>query len=114
MSPRRHSLRLALSRVRAARTVATQCDVRYGSDEWVSGLLRRVRSQLCRDIEPVRDGRGSRAIGYALESHFVPGRTSFARPGSGGVGQTGAPFGCVLLVWRRTSLEGDEGELHRI
>ncbi len=36
-----------------------------------------------------------------LRSFFLPGRTAFARPGSGGVGQNGAPFGCVLLVWKR-------------
>lgn len=48
-----------------------------------------------RDVEPHRDRRG------VLTTHFLPGRTSFARPGSGGVGQSGAPFGCVLLVWRR-------------
>ncbi len=46
-------------------------------------------------IEPHRDRGG------LLRSHFLPGRTAFARPGSGGVGQSGAPFGCVLLVWRR-------------
>jgi phage N-6-adenine-methyltransferase len=43
-----------------------------------------------------------RADGWTLTTHFLPGRTAFARPGSGGVGQSGAPFGCVLLVWRRT------------
>lgn len=54
-----------------------------------------------RDVEPFRDRHA--ACDYAtLRAHFLPGRTSFARPGSGGVGQSGAPFGCVLLVWRRT------------
>lgn len=53
------------------------------------------------DVEPFRDGRTLRH-GATLRSHFLPGRTAFARPGSGGVGQSGAPFGCVLLVWRRT------------
>lgn len=48
-----------------------------------------------RKVEPFRDR------GASLRSHFLPGRTSFARPGSGGVGQSGSPFGCVLLVWRR-------------
>lgn len=47
-----------------------------------------------RHVEPYRDGRG------LISTHFLPGRTAFARPGSGGVGQSGAPFGCVLLVWR--------------
>lgn len=51
-----------------------------------------------RDVEPRRDGRGWRV----LWTYNLPGRTAFARPGSGGVGQSGAPFGCVLLVWRRT------------
>ncbi len=50
-----------------------------------------------RDVEPWRD----RAVD-GLRSYYLPGRTAFARPGSGGVGQSGAPFGCVLLVWRRT------------
>jgi phage N-6-adenine-methyltransferase len=48
-----------------------------------------------RKVEPFRDR------GASLRAHFLPGRTAFARPGSGGVGQSGAPFGCVLLVWRR-------------
>jgi len=54
-------------------------------------------------IEPHRDRGPVESCGaYAqLDTHFLPGRTSFARPGSGGVGQSGAPFGCVLLVWRR-------------
>ena len=52
-------------------------------------------------IEPHRDGRAERVPGVTLAAHFLPGRTAFARPGSGGVGQSGAPFGCVLLVWRR-------------
>lgn len=49
-----------------------------------------------RDVEPYRDGRAA----GRLSTHFLPGRTAFARPGSGGVGQAGAPFGCVLLVFR--------------
>lgn len=48
-----------------------------------------------RDVEPLRDRGGE------LRTHFLPGRTPFARPGSGGVGQSGSPFGCVLLVWRQ-------------
>jgi len=53
-----------------------------------------------RDVEPYRDGRHAKTGRF--ETHFLPGRTAFARPGSGGVGQSGAPFGCVLLVWRRS------------
>jgi phage N-6-adenine-methyltransferase len=50
-------------------------------------------------VEPFRDRDD--ACSYAsLRVHFLPGRTAFARPGSGGVGQSGAPFGCTLLVWR--------------
>lgn len=45
-------------------------------------------------IEPRRDRDEQ------LRSFFLPGRTEFARPGSGGVAQSGSPFGCVLLVWR--------------
>lgn len=61
-------------------------------------------------IEPFRDGHdwgegrplmAANAPPIELTSHFLPGRTSFARPGSGGLGQSGAPFGCVLLIWRR-------------
>ena len=48
-------------------------------------------------IEPNR-----REFGGCIESHFLPGRTEFARPGSNGVGQAGTPFGTVLLIWRRT------------
>lgn len=54
-----------------------------------------------RDVEPHRDG-GELRHGLALRTHFLPGRTAFARPGSGDAGQSGAPFGCVLLVWRRS------------
>lgn len=55
-----------------------------------------------RNIEPFRDwgGEGPAHV-PTLRTYFLPGRTSFARPGSGGVGQSGSPFGCVLLVWRR-------------
>jgi len=50
-----------------------------------------------REIEPYRDDNYPV---QELRTHFLPGRTAFARPGSGGVGQSGSPFGCVLLVWR--------------
>lgn len=56
---------------------------------------RTEQSWWQRWVEPHRDRGG------CLTTRFLPGRTSFARPGSGGVGQSGAPFGCVLLVWRR-------------
>lgn len=52
-------------------------------------------------VEPYRDRRARHPSNAKLETYFLPGRTAFARPGSGGVGQSGAPFGCVLLVWRR-------------
>lgn len=54
-----------------------------------------------REIEPYRDGRITDERPLGLRTHFLPGRTSFARPGSGGIGQAGTPFGCVLLVWDR-------------
>lgn len=69
----------------------------------ISMLIPATRTEQAwwgREIEPYRDGRESRH-GATLTSHFMPGRTSFARPGSGGVGQSGSPFGTVLLVWRR-------------
>jgi len=71
------------------------------ADRTIAMLLPAIKTEQSwwqRDVEPHRDGRGQRV----LATHFVPGRTAFARPGSGGVGQDGAPFGCVLLVWRRT------------
>jgi phage N-6-adenine-methyltransferase len=46
-------------------------------------------------VEPVRDR------GASLRTWFLPGRTSFALPGSGGKAQQGSPFGCVLLTWGR-------------
>lgn len=64
---------------------------------------RTEQSWWQREIEPHRDGAKSKVDGVALSTRFLPGRTSFARPGSGGVGQSGAPFGCVLLIWRRIS-----------
>lgn len=54
-----------------------------------------------RDVEPIRDRRDM-PNRPSLRTIFLPGRTAFARPGSNGVGQAGAPFGCVLLVFRRT------------
>lgn len=51
-------------------------------------------------VEPHRDRPVvSGAIG--LRTHFLPGRQSFALPGSGGIGIGSPPFGVVLLVWRR-------------
>lgn len=54
-------------------------------------------------VEPRRDrdfgniGRGR------LTTHFLPGRTRFGHPGNPeGVGVGSPPFGCVLLVWRRS------------
>lgn len=65
----------------------------------IAMLLPAIRTEQPwwqRFVEPERDQPGG-----ILRTYFLPGRTSFARPGSGGVGQSGAPFGCVLLVWRR-------------
>lgn len=53
-------------------------------------------------VEPFRDDN------YPVQeftTHFMAGRTAFARPGSGGVGQSGGPFGCVLCVWRREPMK---------
>lgn len=72
--------------------------IRAGTVSVVAMLIPATRTEQAwwqKDVEPHRDRRG------VLRSYFLPGRTSFARPGSGGVGQSGAPFGCVLLVWRR-------------
>lgn len=62
-------------------------------------------------VEPARDGRrvthGHRLYLLAqkatLETHFLPGRTRFGLPGNPrGSGVGSPPFGCVLLVWRRS------------
>lgn len=86
-------------------------EINAGRAEVIAMLLPAIKTEQPwwqRDVEPYRDGRGSER----LSTFFVPGRTSFARPGSGGVGQSGAPFGCVLLVWRpRVSLP--EPKKHR-
>lgn len=51
-------------------------------------------------VEPVRDGKSRRML---LTTHFLPGRTRFGHPGNPeGVGVGSPPFGCVLLVWRRS------------
>lgn len=72
--------------------------------ERVAMLLPAIKTEQPwwqRDIEPFRD-RSHTCSFASLRSYFLPGRTAFARPGSGGIGQSGAPFGCVLLVWRRS------------
>lgn len=53
-------------------------------------------------VEKHRDGRCSLAPGYVLETHFQQGRAAFAAPGTNGEPIKGSPFGCVLLVWRRS------------
>lgn len=49
-------------------------------------------------IEPHRD-QGDRPL---LRTYFQPGRAAFAAPGTDGEPVKGSPFGCVLLVWRRS------------
>lgn len=71
---------------------------------------RTEQSWWVRDVEPHRDGRGA----GQLATHFLPGRTAFARPGSGGVGQSGAPFGCVLLVFVGAGWKPKKRKLHII
>lgn len=54
-------------------------------------------------VEPFRDGRFAAFSEALFETHFLPGRTRFGHPGNPeGVGVGSPPFGCVLLVWRRT------------
>ena len=48
-------------------------------------------------VEPFRDLPAN----GILRTYFQPTRAAFAYPGSGGVGQKGSRFGCVLLVFRR-------------
>jgi phage N-6-adenine-methyltransferase len=50
------------------------------------------------NVEPHRD-MGDRPT---LRTYFQPGRAAFAAPGTNGEPINGSPFGCVLLVWRRT------------
>lgn len=58
-------------------------------------------------VERRRDGRnrvedinGERVL---LTTHFLPGRVKFGHPGNrDAVGVGSPPFGCVLLVWRRS------------
>lgn len=54
-------------------------------------------------IEPFRDRCGDRMKGMEpiITTHYLPGRTSFAYPGSGGVPKKGASFGCVLVIFER-------------
>lgn len=76
----------------------TWAELRAGRVSVVAMLIPGTRTEQKwwqRDVEPLRDR------GAELRTHFLPGRTPFARPGSGGVGQSGSPFGCVLLVWRQ-------------
>ncbi len=54
-------------------------------------------------VEPFRDGRGSHALGYQMEPRCQSGRAAFAAPGTNGEPIKGSPFGCVLLVWRRSA-----------
>lgn len=62
-------------------------------------------------VEPVRDGRhpghGHRLtllVAMArLTTYFIPSRVRFGHPGNrDGVKVGSPPFGCVLLVWRRS------------
>lgn len=54
-------------------------------------------------VEPWRDSSLDRFDGVEFQTHFLPGRTRFGHPGNPeGVGVGSPPFGCVLLVWRRT------------
>ena len=49
-------------------------------------------------VEPNRDLRGGE-----LATHFLPTRVKFGHPGNPkGIGVGSPPFGCVLLVWRRS------------
>jgi hypothetical protein len=80
--------------------VKAWAEMNAGNVDLVAMLIPATRTEQLwwqRDVEPYRDGRAA----GRLWSYFLPGRTSFARPGSGGVGQAGTPFGCVLLVFRR-------------
>ena len=53
-------------------------------------------------VEPKRDVALT-FNGASLRTCFLPGRTRFGHPGNPkGVGVGSPPFGCVLLVWRRS------------
>lgn len=56
-------------------------------------------------VEPYRDfwRPGLTANREGLSTHFLPSRVRFGHPGNrDGVGVGSPPFGCVLLVWRRS------------
>lgn len=56
-------------------------------------------------VEPHRDRPSPFCADRGIEftTHFLPGRTRFGHPGNPeGVGVGSPPFGCVLLVWRRS------------
>lgn len=53
-------------------------------------------------VEPFRRN-GCHGPWLTLTDYFLPGRTRFGHPGNPeGVGVGSPPFGCVLLVWRRS------------
>lgn len=62
----------------------------------------RTEQQWWQDhVELYRDGRDLPHVG--LTTHFLPGRVKFGHPGNlHAVGVGSPPFGCVLLVWRRS------------
>jgi phage N-6-adenine-methyltransferase len=79
--------------------VKAWAELRARNVDVVAMLIPATRTEQSwwqREVEPKRDHFTS-----PLKTYFLPGRTPFARPGSMGVGQSGTPFGCVLLVWRR-------------
>jgi len=62
---------------------------------WWQGHVERSRDGFMDEIWPQLPAR--------LTTHFLPGRTRFGHPGNPeGVGVGSPPFGCVLLVWRKS------------
>lgn len=71
---------------------------------WWQDLVEGERDRPRIIIEPGWPvGQWARAGYRELRSHFLPGRVKFGHPGNReAVGVGSPPFGCVLLVWKRS------------
>jgi hypothetical protein len=72
--------------------------------EWWQNIVepRRDQPRIVFDYSYPK-GTVARAGYQELRTHFLPGRVKFGHPGNrDAVGVGSPPFGCVLLVWRRS------------
>lgn len=74
----------------------------HGHAEVVAMLLPCNRTEQAwwqQEVEPFRDSRSP----GVLRTRFLPGRIAFGHPGNPDAKGVGSPpFGCVLLVWRKS------------